>query len=235
MKLVILAGGRGTRLKSIVSEVPKVLAPIGKKTFLDYQTKNWINQGAKHLIFSLNYEAKKIIDHIEKKLVKKYKSITFDYVVEENPLDTGGAINHVIKELGLKGKFLATNADTWLSDGMECLWSETPPCLGVIKVKDISRYGEVFLCKKKVIRFKEKNNLQKAGYINAGVFLFNSKVFHNYSSKKIFSLEKEFLPKLVKDEELNAMKLETNFIDIGIPEDYNRFCNWIRQKKAGIL
>ena len=118
---------------------------------------------------------------------------------------------------------------------MENLWNETPPCLGVIKVKDISRYGEVFLCKKKVISFKEKNNLQKSGYINAGVFLFNSKDFHNYSSKKIFSLEKEFLPKLVKDGELNAMKLETNFIDIGIPEDYNRFCNWIRQKKTGIL
>lgn len=230
MKLLILAGGKGTRLKSEVPDVPKVLAPINGIPFVDFQIKNWLSQGITSLVFILHHEAEMIKNHIMNEHTKLLKRGLIHFVVEPYPLDTGGAISNAVRELSIKENFLVTNADTWLSSGFNLLSNAEAPALAITEVSDISRYGEVKVNKNKVLLFKEKNNMPKNGLINAGIFLFDPNHFQLIKDE-IFSLEKDLLTLLVKMNLLNAVKLDTYFIDIGIPSDYNRFCEWIKKTK----
>tara|TARA_B100000780_G_C21110947_1_gene448941 strand:+ start:587 stop:1291 length:705 start_codon:yes stop_codon:yes gene_type:complete len=226
MKLLILAGGKGTRLRSAVPDLPKVLAPIDKKPFVDFQITNWLSQGVSSFVFILHHDAEMIRSYIASKYPELVKKRLIEFVLEPFPLDTGGAVANAVKELNISGKFLVTNADTWIGSGFSDLWKSESPSLGVIKVPDISRFGKVNFETSKVTSFEEKNNKSEEGFINAGIFLFSAINFNSWS-QKIFSLERDFLPSLVAKNELNAVKLDTNFIDIGIPLDYNRFCNWV--------
>lgn len=226
MKLLILAGGKGSRLRQEVPDVPKVLAPILGKPFIDYQIKNWISQGVTSFIFILHHDADMIQNHISSKYFELVKSGVIKFIVEPYPLDTGGAVSNAIKVLNTSEKFLVTNADTWLDTGMEVLWRSPTPSIAILKVPDVSRFGQIFFRENKVTSFKEKSNKSEEGYINAGIFLFHSSNFSSWT-QDIFSLERDFLPSLVSDGSLNVVNLNTNFIDIGIPKDYNRFCRWI--------
>ena len=231
MRLLILAGGKGTRLKSEVPDLPKVLAPINNKPFLDFQMRNWLSQGVSSFIFVLHHDAEMIKKHLVSQYPELVSKKLIEFVVEPYPLDTGGAIANAIKELKISDKFLVTNADTWLSSGFHEVWEFSSPAIGIIKVPDISRFGKVNYELDKITSFEEKNNKSVEGYINAGIFLFEAIQFESWN-QDIFSLERDFLPSLVAANKLNAVKLNTNFIDIGIPADYNRFCNWISSNKT---
>ena len=234
MRLLVLAGGKGSRLKSEVPDLPKVLAPINNNPFLDFQMRNWLSQGVNSFIFVLHHDAEIIKKHI----VFKYRELVtkqlIKFVVEPYPLDTGGAIANAVKELKISGKFLVTNADTWLGSGFQEVWESPSPAIGIIKVSDISRFGEVNYKDNKITSFEEKNNKSDEGYINAGIFLFKASHFSTWNHD-IFSLERDFLPSLVSYSKLIAVKLNTDFIDIGIPSDYNRFCEWISSNKSNRL
>ncbi|MDA8928836.1 sugar phosphate nucleotidyltransferase [Gammaproteobacteria bacterium] len=234
MRLLVLAGGKGSRLKSEVPDLPKVLAPINNNPFLDFQMRNWLSQGVNSFIFVLHHDAEIIKKHI----VSKYRELVtkklIKFVVEPYPLDTGGAIANAVKELKISGKFLVTNADTWLGSGFQEVWESPSPAIGIIKVSDISRFGEVNYKDNKITSFEEKNNKSDEGFINAGIFLFKASHFSTWKHD-IFSLERDFLPSLVAYSKLIAVKLNTDFIDIGIPSDYNRFCEWILSNKSNRL
>tara|TARA_B110000259_G_C13991565_1_gene392723 strand:- start:454 stop:1158 length:705 start_codon:yes stop_codon:yes gene_type:complete len=227
MKLLILAGGKGTRLKSAVPDFPKVLAPIDKIPFVDLQMKNWLSQGVSSFVFILHHEALMIKSHIVSKYPNLVKMEKIKFVTEQFPLDTGGAVSNAVKELNISGKFLVTNADTWLGSGLHDLWKSDSPSLGIIRVPDIARFGKVIFKSNKVIAFEEKNNKSEEGFINAGIFLFDAINFDTWD-QETFSLERDFLPTLVYNKQLSFVKLNTDFIDIGIPSDYNRFCNWVK-------
>jgi len=234
MKLLILAGGKGTRLKSAVPDFPKVLAPINNKPFLDFQMINWLSQGVSSFIFILHHDAAVIMDHIIAQYPELYKKKLIEFVIEPTPLDTGGAVANAIKELNIAGKFLVTNADTWLGSGLSDLWKSNSPSLGIVSVPNISRFGKVNFDKDKVTSFEEKNNKSEEGYINAGIFFFDAIDF-NFCNDKIFSLERNFLPSLVAKGKLGAVILNTDFIDIGVPSDYNAFRLLIESKKTNKL
>jgi len=95
--------------------------------------------------------------------------------------------------------------------------------MGLIEVPNVSRYGRVVLEQGRVISFKEKDQTTGPGLINGGIYYLNRKALFSHPSK-VFSLEKDLFPSLAHEKLLEGIPLDTDFIDIGIPEDYKRFC-----------
>lgn len=233
MRLLVLAGGFGTRLSSVVSDVPKALAPIGSTPFLQLQLENWIHQGIHQFTFLLHHCSGQIIDFLKHQNLAIFKQCEFNWVVEPTPLGTGGAIAHAVNLMQLKGNFLVANADTWLGGGVREMISSGSSSMAVIHASDISRYGHVEIDSKSLVQtLNEKNNEKiKSGWVNAGFYCFNSALFENLDGGK-FSLEYDFLPNLVVKNQLKAIKLNTKFIDIGIPVDYYRFIQCAASRKT---
>lgn len=231
-KMLVLAGGAGSRLKPVVSDVPKTLAPAEGKPFIHFLLEQWIAQSIHDFTFLLHYEAQKIIGYLEDEQKNGLlQDCRVSHVVEPKPLGTGGAVAHALKTLGITDSFLLANSDTWLGSGITELARSTPPCIGVIGVANSGRYGTVSIRGDKITAFTEKTSKNEAGLINAGIYHLTPVLFHEWDGRA-FSLENEALPQLVARGELHALTLDTEFIDIGIPEDYLRFCHWIHSKKS---
>lgn len=226
MRLLVLAGGFGTRLKTAISDVPKALAPIGDIPFLQLQLEHWLAQGLRKFTFLLHHQADQIIAFLQAQQVGLLKDCQVDWLIEPLPMDTGGAIANAVKTLDLKDDFLMTNADTWLGGGIYEMGRSSAPAMAVINLADVSRYGQVhFDHVHRVTAFAEKNGECAAGWINAGLCLLNPGLFQNWDGQP-YSLERGLFATLVQDHRLIAVPLQTDFIDIGVPTDYNRFCRW---------
>jgi D-glycero-alpha-D-manno-heptose 1-phosphate guanylyltransferase len=225
--LLVLAGGFGTRLRSVVSDVPKPLAPIGNLPFLYYQIKNWRAQGQNTFIFLLHNQANLIIDFLTSEANGLLESCDVKYVIEPTPLGTGGAVAYSIDYLNIKTSFLVTNADTWLGTGVAEVLNCSGPAMAVVRVDDAGRYGSVDIVDGYIDSFHEKSQNCSSAWINAGLCKLDPVIFANWN-KKPFSLEQEIFPKLALARQLEAVKLETDFIDIGIPSDYNKFKSFIK-------
>lgn len=227
MKLLVLAGGFGTRLKETIADVPKALAPIGDVPFLQLQLEHWWAQGLREFTFLLHHQADQIIAFLQTQQGGLLKNCQVDWLIEPVPMDTGGALAHAVKTLDLKSDFLMTNADTWLGGGIREMMQSSEPSMAVINLADVSRYGQVhFDDDHRVSAFAEKNGQLAAGWINAGLCHLNAGLFKNWDGQP-FSLERCLFPTLVHDHRLTAVPLQTDFIDIGVPADYHRFCRWV--------
>ena len=230
MKLLVLAGGFGTRLRSVVSELPKALAPVNQTPFLYYQIKNWKKQGLRDFVFLLYFQADMIISFLESEKSGILKNCSVKCIIEPKPLGTGGAIKYCINELSIKEKFLVTNADTWLDSGIREIIKNDSPSLLVIHVEDAQRYGRVTIKKKYITSFEEKTTETSKGLINAGLALLSPELF-DLKEKSFFSLEDSIFPHLAKNGLLKGLIVNTTFIDIGIPEDYYKFISMIKKEK----
>lgn len=227
MMLLILAGGFGTRLRTTVGDLPKALAPIGGVPFLRLQLEHWRNQGVKEFSFLLHHQADQIISFLQSQQSGLLKNCYVDWLIEPVPMDTGGAVANAVRELNLEGHFLVTNADTWLGTGMIELMRDTSPSMAVVNLADVSRYGQVqFDQDFHVTRFAEKSGISTPGWINAGIFHLDADLFEHWDGRP-FSLERELFVELVQTRRLKAVPLKTDFLDIGVPVDYSRFCGWI--------
>jgi D-glycero-alpha-D-manno-heptose 1-phosphate guanylyltransferase len=236
MRLLVLAGGFGTRLQSIVADVPKALAPVGKVPFLQLQIDHWKTQGINSFVFLLHHQANLVVSFLQK---EKNAGVLMDcevcWLVEPMPMDTGGAVAFAVEKLQLSGNFLVTNADTWLGTGIAEVTQAKVPVMAVVELPDAARYGRVqFDQQHRVIAFQEKNNKQGAGWVNAGLCQLNAESFQNWDHLP-FSLERLTFPAMVEGAKLKAVLLQTDFIDIGIPDDYFRFCRWITAGRKGVL
>lgn len=235
MNLLILAGGFGTRLKIQVPNLPKALAPIGGIPFLQFQLTNWIEQGLSEFTFLLHHQANQIVDFLQKNQTGFLKDCTVTWITEPTPKDTGGAVAHAVKEMDLSGDFLLTNADTWLGGGVIELLKAPSPTMAVLKMEDVSRYGQVYFDgEAHVTSFSEKKNTNESGWINAGFYRLNCGLFKDWDGEP-FSLERKFFVELVQSRSLMAISLKTEFIDIGLPDDYHRFCRWIASDRQVAL
>ena len=228
MKLLVLAGGFGTRLKTIVSDRPKPLAPIGDKPFLFFQIKSWKEQGFRTFIFLLHYQAIQIVEFItHAQRTSLLSDCEVQWIIEEEPLGTGGAVANAIRLLKIEEDFIIVNADTWLESGLKRLAASTSPTIALVNQENVARYGQVIInTDYQVIQFKEKSIHGNSGLISTGCLKLHPKTFSSYFNKAI-SLETEIIPQIVNQGILSAIELETRFIDIGIPEDYKRFCEWV--------
>ena len=222
--VVILAGGFGSRLKSVVSDVPKPLAPVNGRPFLYYCLSELISNNINNFVFSLFYEAGQIIDYIDELKLSLLAKCNVTYAIENEPLGTGGAIRYSINEASIEGDFLVINGDTFLTSGYKQMIEARSPAICVVKVSDVSRYGTIELTEQKLIsKFLEKKPEKFAGLINAGLYRLNKDLF-NMNENRPFSVEKDLFPGLANRNILYAVEVIGEFIDIGIPEDYKRFC-----------
>ena len=235
--LLVLAGGFGTRLQSAVASVPKALAPVGNVPFLHLQIEHWIKHGINSFVFLLHHKADLIIGFLQE---EQESGILRDYevrcLVEPTPMDTGGAVAYAVEQLGLTGEFLVANSDTWLGTGIECIAQARAPAVAVVELSDSSRYGWVqFDERYRVTAFQEKGSKrQGSGWINAGMCQLNAASFKEWDHLP-FSLERVTFPAMVARRELKAVPLQTEFIDIGVPDDYYRFSSWIASDRKGTL
>lgn len=230
--LFVLAGGFGTRLRSAVPDLPKPLAPIGDEPFLKYQIHNWIKQGITHIILLLHYQSLKLVQFLEMERLN-WPHVRIDFIVEPEPMGTGGAIKYALKFFPFN-TFFVSNADTWLGAGFNDLLDKGVNSLAMIKLKKCrpNRYGNVTINDQYlVVSFDEKSRQPEDDvFINAGLSLLSKEGFSD-SDKCVFSLEKNIFPQMAQRGQLKGVEISTDFIDIGIPDDYHRFCSWIYSRK----
>jgi D-glycero-alpha-D-manno-heptose 1-phosphate guanylyltransferase len=235
MRLLVLAGGFGTRLKTAIADLPKALAPIGDVPFLQLQIEHWRAQGLREFTFLLYHQADQIISFLQAQQGGLLKDCQVDWLIEPVPMDTGGALAHAVKTLGHKDDFLMTNADTWLGGGIHEMMQSAAPAIAVVNLAEVSRYGQVhFDHAQRVTAFAEKNGQLAAGWINVGLCHLDADLFKNWDGQP-FSLERELFATLVQNHRLTAVPMQTDFIDIGIPADYHRFCRWVAKGRHNPL
>lgn len=221
MECIILAGGMGTRLQSIVSDVPKCMAPVAGHPFLYYLITSLIETGFNHIILALGYKHEIIEEWIEANAFP----IHISTVAEETPLGTGGAVKLALSKAETNEVFVL-NGDTFFSvryPEMLNLHKATQSAVTVAlkRMEKFDRYGVVDIEQptSRILRFNEKQDCE-SGLINGGVYLINRHELDNFPIK--FSLEKDFFETAVRTSTLSGYISEGYFIDIGIPEDYER-------------
>ena len=237
MRILVLAGGLGTRLRPVLGELPKPMAPVHGKPFIYYQLINWIEQGFRDFTFLLNYKSDIIISYLSSLRGNELSQCNIDWIVEPSLLGTGGAIAYAVQQLSIVSNFIVLNADTWLDSGLQNLSSLCPATMSVIHVDDTSRFGQVHFDSSHVITsFTEKKSLsnQSSGWINSGQYLLSPEYFNRWDGLPL-SLEQDLFPHLVTNSLLKVDLLSSNFIDIGIPTDYQRFCDWVENSKNSSL
>lgn len=234
-RLLVLAGGFGTRLRSAVADVPKPLVPVAGRPYLSYLLESWVSQGVTAITFLLHYKAELITSFLKQQIKEgPFQNLDIEFVVEPAPLGTGGAIAFAIKHCGIKGDFLVANADTWLGAGIAALAKSQAPAIAAIGVEDVGRYGILDIRDGRVSGFKEKQKEISRGWINAGLYHLEEKLFATWDGEP-FSIERDLFPSLAERGNLTAVALDTDFIDIGVPEDYFRFCRWIESGRRVAL
>lgn len=220
MKLIILAGGFGTRLKSVVSDLPKILAPIKGRPFLYHQIENWKKNNLFDYFFLLHYQSNQIIEFLENERDGILNKCNFNFCVEKIPLGTGGSLKAIKNLLPQNDDFLLINGDTWIVDGFEAIISSSAPSILVSKVTNCSRFGSVeFDNDNYVIDFKEKKTIDGFAWVNSGLCKLNARNLKEENSMPS-SIEDGVFKDLIKKRQLKAVQSRSQFIDIGIPDDY---------------
>lgn len=213
--VLILAGGFGTRLSSVVQDVPKPMAPINGFPFLHYLMSYLKQQKAQRVLMSVGYKSEIIMDYFG----SECEGIQIEYVVEKEPLGTGGAIQLAFEKIE-KAAFVL-NGDTFFDVDLNQLIAIPSDITIALKtMQNIDRYGTVELDENgRISAFKEKQFHQQ-GMINGGVYFIHKNIFDKINTPKVFSFEKEVLEKHTSSLKIYGVAFENYFIDIGIPEDY---------------
>jgi D-glycero-alpha-D-manno-heptose 1-phosphate guanylyltransferase len=223
MKLIILAGGFGTRLKSVVGDLPKILAPIKSRPFLYHQIENWKKNNLFDYFFLLHYQSNQIINFLENERSGILNKCNFNFCVEKIPLGTGGSLMSIKNFLPQDDDFLLINGDTWIIDGFEAIISSSAPSILVSKVANSSRFGSVeFDHDNYVIDFKEKKEIDGFAWVNSGLCKLNVRNLKGENSTQC-SIEEGVFKDLIKKRQLMAVQSNSQFIDIGIPDDFISF------------
>jgi D-glycero-alpha-D-manno-heptose 1-phosphate guanylyltransferase len=219
---ILLAGGLGTRLRDAVPDLPKCMAPVNNQPFL-YYVMQWLQQqGISRFIFSLGYKHQVIIDWLE----KQYPQLDKVYAIEATPFGTGGAIQ-LASSKAITNNVVVVNGDTLFNIDIKSLYQfyqqQQAACALALKpMTNFSRYGTVTLNENGLISaFKEKQYCD-TGLINGGVYLLNRQRFLSLGLPKQFSFEKDYLEAFTNKEKIAGLAMDSYFIDIGIPEDYNK-------------
>ena len=230
MEAILLCGGLGTRLRSVVSDRPKPMADIAGKPFLHYLVKMLSESGVKRLIFALGYMGEQIEAYFQS---GKDYGLSIFYSYEDSPLGTGGAIRNALSHVSGEN-VLVLNADTFFHTDYESLLREqlknkAAMTIASRKIEDISRYGAILKDENgRILRWNEKMSSDQAealrpGEINGGIYVMQKSLIEKIPEGKQ-SLENDCIPAWLEDGlYLQAIPSDGYFMDIGIPEDYAQF------------
>jgi len=221
---VVLAGGFGTRLASVVSDVPKPMAPIAGRPFLERLLDRLIAQGITRVVLAVGHKREIIQNHFG----SRYQDLDVQYSVEATPLGTGGALRQAFAEAGLQ-RALALNGDTYCTADLQAfsaahLQAGRAASLTLVPMADAGRYGAVELdAAGRIAAFREKDPVPTAGLINAGIYALERRVFELAPAAAQFSFERAVLQAHAATAGFAGhIAPDALFIDIGVPADYHR-------------
>ena len=219
---IVLAGGLGTRLRPVVADLPKGLAPVAGRPFLAWQLAGLAGQGITRVVLALGYRAEMIRDV----LGARCEGIDLAYSLETEPLGTGGALKRAAEGCRTP-RVLALNGDTFLDFAAAAAEQAlAPPAAAAIvlaSVPDISRYGAVEADDTGWVHASREKGGAGPGWINGGVYALDlPEISAFWPAEPAFSFERSVLPALVAACRLRAVRARGNFLDIGTPEDFAR-------------
>jgi len=219
MEAIVLAGGFGTRLRSVVSDVPKPMAPVAGRPFLELLLVSLKARGITRVILSVGYMYDVITSYFDEHPI----GIDLAYEIESTPLGTGGAMRAALRRI--TGEFaLVFNGDTYLDldiRELAVMWpGDRTPIVVARRVEDAERYGKLEVHESRVVRFMGSGS-RGAGVINAGCYLVPNNVLADARLPAAFSFEQDFLARSPTSS-FRAFITSGHFIDIGVPEDYAR-------------
>lgn len=230
MQAILLAGGLGTRLQSVVSDRPKPMALIDDKPFMEYVIHELTRHGITEIIFAVGYKGS---------IVEEYFGdgsgfgVTVSYAYEETLLGTAGAIKNAARFVTEEQVFVL-NADTFYQIDYSRLVTlgrekNLEMTLVLREVPDVSRYGQAILEDNLLVGFNEKISKPKSGTINGGIYLLSNALIQEIPEGRV-SLENEMIPKWLQEgRRLGGIVNDGYFIDIGIPEEYYRFMEDVKK------
>ena len=219
--VLILCGGLGTRLWSVVSDRPKVMAEIGDRPFLEMVVDELLEQGFKRIIFCTGYLGNHIEEYFKKRSYSK--SVTLEFSREEKPLGTGGAVKNTFKLIESE-HFLVINGDSFPRLRFEDFYlnhieRHIPLSIALVKSHNAHEYGNVVLAKNdEIASFIEKDKKESSGFISAGCYVMSKSIEGYFPEQDGFSLEYDVFPQLAGKS--YGFVFDGKFLDIGTPDRY---------------
>jgi mannose-1-phosphate guanylyltransferase len=220
LDILILAGGLGIRLRGVLPETPKILAPIGGRPFLDHLLEWFIRHRARKVVFGLGYRADAVLAYLE---TRSFAPLEIHPLVEPEPLGTGGAVAFAAPLLR-SDPVLVINGDTIVDADLAAFLaahreSAAPASILCVQVEDAGRYGRLEIDPlSRVRRFIEKDPAFAApAWINAGMYLFSQRVMQKIAVLEKGSLERDILEKMPQGS-IAVFRADGRFLDIGTPE-----------------
>ena len=225
IEAIILAGGLGTRLRSVVSDVPKPMAPVNDKPFLHYIVKNLKLQGVEKIILSVGYMS----DSITSYFGDSYIGLEIEYAIEKELLGTGGGILNASALINAD-KFLVLNGDTYFNINIVDMYHchdkmKADITIAVANASESRRYGTIQIDEKnKIVSFQEKSNIAGTNVVSGGVYIFNKSITEEMQKEVSYpiSIETDIFQNYVSKTNMYAFESSREFLDIGKPEDYMR-------------
>jgi len=231
MQAIILCGGLGTRLRTVITDVPKPMAPINGTPFMQLQLNRLAKYGVNKVVFATGYKKEIIRDYFG----DKYKGIDLCYSEENTPLGTGGALKKALTYID-EDCAIVMNGDVYLDIDLDKFMAEhrkynSWETMALKPMTNFSRYGNVILKDGRMEEFREKEPTEK-GLVNIGCFIVRKNIFEAYPELgDVFSHEVDYMAKYVNHREHRPFIYEGYFVDIGIPEDYFSFVEYIKDKQ----
>ena len=219
LEAVVLAGGLGTRLRPLVSDLPKPMAPVAGRPFLELLLEQLAAKGFGHVVLSLGHMAEVITGHFG----TGFAGMRLSHVIEPAPLGTGGALRLALQACEQDAVFVF-NGDTFLDlevDRVAARWQRhRRPILVAREVANTHRYGRLEVAGERLLAFHGKG-VEGPGLINAGCYLL-PRTLLAHCAPAPFSFEADFLQPEVQRQPFEVFRTAAPFIDIGVPEDYLR-------------
>lgn len=221
MNAIILVGGLGTRLKSEVKNIPKPMAPIGDKPFLEILMNKLSACGFKKIILCTGYKSEVIRDYF----LYKYKEMEISYSNEKKQMGTGGAIKLALDKIDKEEHIFIFNGDTFFDiDYSELknfhIDNNFSLTIALKEMNKFDRYGNVDIDSNFRINSFNKKKFTEKGFINTGIYLTKYETLKKLPIEEVFSFENDFLNKVHSKYDFGGYISNGFFIDIGIPEDY---------------